>query len=115
MTGKHQSRAVDMPQNSAQTCCNNTEPDMSREQSAGPSAHEPSQDDFIKLDPSKEDTNGIDENHTDSDDAEDIYASFDCINNDDEMLGPQIDPKWAKIVDNSWNCTKSYIKIKPTF
>ena len=26
---------------------------------------------------------------TDSDDAQDIYASVDCINNDDEMLGPQ--------------------------
>ena len=114
-TDKHQSRAVDMPQNSAQTCCNNTEPDMSREQSAGPSAPETSQDDFITLHPSKEDTIGIDENHTDSDDAEDIYASVDCINNDDEMLGPQIDPKWAKIVNNSWDCTKSYIKMKPTF
>ena len=50
-TDKYQSRAVDMPQNSAQTCCNNTEPDMSRERSAGPSAHEPSQDDFITLHP----------------------------------------------------------------
>ena len=46
-TDKHQSRAVDMSQNSGQTCCNNTEPDMSREQSAGPSAHEPSQDDLL--------------------------------------------------------------------
>ena len=30
-TDKHQSRAVDMPQRSGQTCCNNTEPDMSQD------------------------------------------------------------------------------------
>ena len=45
--------------------------------------------------------------------ADHIYASVDCINND--VLDPQVDPKWAKDVHNSWNCTKPYIKIKPTF
>ena len=85
------------------------------EESAGPSVHEPSQDDIITLHPSKENTNGIDGNHTDSNEAEDIYASVDCINNDDDVLEPQVDPKWAKTVNNSWDCTKPYIKMKPTF
>ena len=49
-TDKHQSRAVNMPQKSGQRCCENTEPDMSQEpESAGPSACEPSQEDFITL------------------------------------------------------------------
>ena len=62
------------------------------------------------LHPSKEDTNGMDEYHTDSDEAENIYGSVDCINNDD-MLDPHIGPIWAKIVNISWDCTKSYIII----
>ena len=44
-----------------------------------------------------------------------FMEEVDCINNDDEMLGAQLDPKWAKIVSYSWDCTKSYIKMKPTF
>ena len=93
-----------MPQRSRQRR-ENTELDMSQEQeSVGPSAHEPSQDDFITLHPSKEDTNAIDENQTDSDEADDIYASVDCINND--VLDSQVDPKWAKIVNNNWDRTK---------
>ena len=79
-----------------------------------PSAHEPSQDDFITLHPSKEDANGIDENHTDYDEADDIYTSVDCINNGDDILDPQVDRKWTKIVNNSWYCTKCYMKMKPT-
>ena len=65
-----------MPQRSGQRCCENTEPDISQEQeSAGPSVHEPSQDDFIALHSSKGDTNGMDENHTDFDDTEDMLLT----------------------------------------
>ena len=56
----------------------------------------------------------MDEFHTGSDEAENIYASVDCINNDD-MLDPHGDPKSAKIVNISSDCTKSYIIMKPTF
>ena len=43
--------------------------------------------------------------HKNKKESEDIYASFDCTNNDDDVLEPQVDPNWAKIVNNSWDCT----------
>ena len=65
---------------------------MSQEQeSAGPSAHEPSQHDYIN------------ENHTDSDEAEDIYASVDCINNDYDISDPQV--KLVTIAGTAQNLT----------